>query len=51
MKYDVYVVGKETEYIRTFYYGEIALKFIYENDYKIYSVYYANHDRIIFEVM
>lgn len=51
MKYDVYVVGKETEHIRTFYCGDSALQFIYENDYKIYSVYHASHDRVIFEVM
>lgn len=51
MKYDVYVVAKETEYIRTFYYGDDVLKFIYKNNYKLYSVYYAGYDRMIFEVM
>lgn len=51
MKYEVWVIGKETEHIRTFYYGDSALQFIYENDYKLYSVYYGGYDRMIFEVM
>ena len=48
MTYDVYVIGENVE---RFTNGDEALKFIYDNDYTVYTVYYASCDRMIFEVM
>lgn len=51
MTYDVYIIGKPEFDIERFTNGDDALKFIYDNDYRIYSVYYASYDRMIFEVL
>lgn len=51
MTYEVWKIGDETDHIITTYTGDSALKFIYDNDYRIYSVYYAGYDRMIFEVL
>lgn len=50
MKYEIWIIGDETEHLMTFYCGDSALKFIYEKGYKLYSVYYGGYDRMIFEV-
>lgn len=50
MKYDVYIIGTDFD-IERFTNGDEALKFIYDHDYKVYTVYYASYDRMIFEVM
>lgn len=51
MKYDVYIICKPEFDIEHFTNGDDALKFIYDNDYTVYTVYYASYDRMIFEVM
>lgn len=51
MIFDVYIIGKETDSdIERFTNGNDALKFIEDNDYKVYTAYYASYDRMIFEV-
>lgn len=52
MKYDVYIIGGETGIdIYRFTNGDDALKFIYDHDYTVYTIYHASYDRMIFEVM
>lgn len=51
MIYDVYIMGKPDLDIERFTNGDSALKFIYDNDYKVYTVYYGGFDRMVFEVM
>lgn len=52
MIYDVYIIGKETDIdIERFSNGDDALKFIWDHDYTVYTVYYASYDRMILEVI
>lgn len=51
MIYDVYIMGKPDLDIERFTNGDDALKFIYDNDYKVYMVYYGGFNRMVFEVM
>lgn len=51
MIYDVYIMGKPDLDIERFTNGDDALKFIYDNDYKVYTVYYGGFNRMVFEVM
>lgn len=51
MIYDVYIIGKPDIDIERFTNGDDALKFIYDNDYKVYTVYYGGFDRMVFEVI
>lgn len=51
MIYDVYIIGKPEFDIERFTNGDDALKFIHDHDYTVYTVYYADYDRMIFEVM
>lgn len=46
-----YVVYKESEPIESFYTGDDALRFIEDNNYKIYTMYYGGHDTFIIEVI
>lgn len=39
MKYDVAIIN--TNYIKRFTNGDEALKFIYDHDYRVYTVYYG----------
>lgn len=49
MTYDVYIIGTNFD-IERFTNGNDALKFIEDNEYKVYTAYYASYDRMIFEV-
>lgn len=51
MIYDVYIIGKPELDIERFANGDDAIKFIHDNDYTVYAVYYGGYDRMIFEVM
>lgn len=51
MIYDVHIIDKPDFDIERFTNGDDALKFIYDNDYTVYTVYYASYDRMIFEVI
>lgn len=51
MIYDVYIIGKPEFDIERFTNGDDALKFIHDQDYRVYTVYYASYDRMVFEVM
>lgn len=51
MIYDVYIIGKPDIDIERFTNGDEALKFIYDNEYIVYTVYYASFNIMIFEVM
>lgn len=50
MIYDVYIISQDFD-IERFTNGDDALKFIYDHDYKVYTVHCAGMDRMIFEVM
>lgn len=51
MKYEIWKIGDETDHVITLYDLDIAVDCIYEHGYQIYSVYCANYDRMIFEVI
>lgn len=50
MKYEIWVIGEETEHVITLYDCNDVFNFLSDNDYKIYTAYHASYDRMIFEV-
>lgn len=46
MKYDVYIIGKPEFDIERFTNGDDAIKFIHDNDYKVYNIIIDNTDYV-----